>query len=902
MKKFTKKLAHYFGISAIVFGSTFGSFNAANAAAVNQGTSAKNTYANADNITFTGATASTVLAAADQLTNMINTDGTDVTYSLSGAFKLDLTGSTFSLKATDGETMTVNLGTSGGSLDLGEATIGSVIINAVDGAFIDVTAADTHTLTFDGSTADAGILEVSGTTTFSGKIGETNGIASINVDDSKVGTFSETVQAETITLTGEGIFNKAVTATTISLVAGEATFKNTDAVTIAGAITEASGATTLAVLNSADAEAPSVATISGAVTVDTITIGATATAGSVKFSSTVEGTSTIHGGNAAVEDSLMEITDTHTGAVVLTQAGSGDAGFKTSGSTALSVTGAITATTDGDGVITSANTNQATFAAVGTDAKKILSVTVSSGADAVFGAAVAANTLTITGEATLQAADNESETIAMGASSALIIDDTLTNGVNVFNEVATTRPTLTSGAKIYMPGNLKTGQTLILFLGEANNGLADNATTVTETNTALQDNALFDYTAAANSADNGSTVVTATVKDAQTTESELGVTNNKAVALKQALLAAIDDTNADSTAEDSFTNALNGINGLSSTADTELANQVGTQTDGIAGSISATRVMTGTVQGIVSSRMAYLRSGDAYITGVAAGDGINKKSGFLQIFGSDVTQENTTEGNGTQFGYTSETVGYALGFDSITDDGSVIGFSLSSSETDVTGKGRGNSTNDIESYTASIYADKVTDNGYLEGSITFGINENATTRKITTAGLNRNYKGSYDSEQISIKIGGGVPSQMGNGAFITTFGSITGTEIKTDSYTETSNTANDNLRLKVDQDDILSVVGSVGFKIHKVSDMGTPFFSFAINQEFGDDTINNTNTYQGGGSAFKTSTKVEELSATLGLGFSSGSDTTSINFGYEAEANENDYLSHYGSLKVVHKF
>jgi hypothetical protein len=117
LKKFKKNLAHYFGISTIVLGSTFGSFNAANAAAVNQGTSAKNTYANADNITFTGATASTVLAAADQLTNMINTDGTNVVYSLSGAFKLDLTGSTFSLKATDGETMTVNLGTSGGSLD-----------------------------------------------------------------------------------------------------------------------------------------------------------------------------------------------------------------------------------------------------------------------------------------------------------------------------------------------------------------------------------------------------------------------------------------------------------------------------------------------------------------------------------------------------------------------------------------------------------------------------------------------------------------------------------------------------------------------------------------------------------------------------------------------------------------
>jgi hypothetical protein len=78
--------------------------------------------------------------------------------------------------------------------------------------------------------------------------------------------------------------------------------------------------------------------------------------------------------------------------------------------------------------------------------------------------------------------------------------------------------------------------------------------------------------------------------------------------------------------------------------------------------------------------------------------------------------------------------------------------------------------------------------------------------------------------------------------------------------------------------------------------------SLAINNEFGDDTINSTNTYTGGGSAFTTSTKVEELSATLGLGYSYGSDRTSLNLGYEAEANQNDYLSHYGTLKLVHKF
>ena len=58
----------------------------------------------------------------------------------------------------------------------------------------------------------------------------------------------------------------------------------------------------------------------------------------------------------------------------------------------------------------------------------------------------------------------------------------------------------------------------------------------------------------------------------------------------------------------------------------------------------------------------------------------------------------------------------------------------------------------------------------------------------------------------------------------------------------------------------------------------------------------------GGGTAFKTSTNVEELSATLGLGYSFGNDMTSLNINYEANANDDDYLSHYGTVKIVSKF
>ena len=598
----------------------------------------------------------------------------------------------------------------------------------------------------------------------------------------------------------------------------------------------------------------------------------------------------------------MEVTTDYTGAIVLTQAGDGDAEFKTSGSSAITLSGAITVTTDGDGVVTASNTAGTTFAAIGTDAKKALSTTVSASADATFGAAVAANTLTITGDATIQAADNESEVVAMGASSILYIDNTLTDGVNVFNEVATTRPTMTSGAKIYMPENLKDSETLVLFLGEGNAGLGDNATTVTEANAAIQDNAVMDYSAAAVATGNGSTVVTANYKADSTTSAELGVTVDKAIALKQALLAAVSDDNADATLENSFNNALNAIGGQDATADTNLANQVGVQTDGVVGSTSATRAMTGTVQGIVSNRMASLRSGDAYVTGVAAGMGMSANSGFLQAFASDVNQQNNTVGSGTEFGYSAGTVGLAIGLDGITEGGSVIGLSLSHSQTDVEGKGSGKSTNDIDSYTASIYVDKVTDNGYFEGSLTVGINDNATSRIVNTAGLDRTYKGSYDSEQASLKIEGGVPIQTDNGAFITPFGSVTGTVIQTDSYTETSTTSSDNLRLNIDQDEVSSIIGSLGFKAHKVTDEGTPMFSLAINNEFGDNTINTKNTYQGGGSAFNTSTKVEELSATLGLGYTFGSDVTSLSLGYEATANDADYLSHYGTVKFVRAF
>ena len=96
-----------------------------------------------------------------------------------------------------------------------------------------------------------------------------------------------------------------------------------------------------------------------------------------------------------------------------------------------------------------------------------------------------------------------------------------------------------------------------MFIGEANNGLADNADTVTEMNAALQDNSLFNYVSAASTAGNGSNVVTANAKSASETASELSITKNDGIAFAQAHAAAISDANADSDLEDAFNNGLN---------------------------------------------------------------------------------------------------------------------------------------------------------------------------------------------------------------------------------------------------------------------------------------------------------------------------------------------------------
>jgi outer membrane autotransporter protein len=307
------------------------------------------------------------------------------------------------------------------------------------------------------------------------------------------------------------------------------------------------------------------------------------------------------------------------------------------------------------------------------------------------------------------------------------------------------------------------------------------------------------------------------------------------------------------------------------------------------------------VQNVIATRLASLRSGDAYSTGIVTGSHMGTNSGFIQAFGSTVEQKN----KGNEFGYDADTTGFAIGFDTKVPGGAVIGISYAHSEADVDGKGTGRAKNDIKTDSVSLYADYATKDGYVEGSITYGKSDNKGSRVVDTAGLNRTYNSNYDSEQYSFRLSGGIPQSLGGGAFITPFAAATISQIKADAYTETSTTANDTLRLRVSQDTVNSQVGTVGVKFHQAIKDGkttfTPEVKLAVNQEFGDENITTTNTYQGGGASFKNSTAIEKTSATAGLGLNISSDNLSFNIGYEADVKDK-YLGHSAQAKITAKF
>ena len=862
-----KKISQYAMIGSFALGSTIGTYSTANAANVGSGITDDDNIATA----YVFNIASKTLTVSSQ-----NTGTSDVLTVQTGAITDTAAGAviTVTTQATDDSALTATLA----SVVL-DATAGAMTFTDVDDAPGIVTLNVTGALTTDGTvtvtsledTDDENmVMDVAGALTV-------DGLFALNAGGTGVtGNIELNLSNASVNFNG-GLTMANVGSTGLANVS----FDGGSATTVAGTIDgDADNEGTIHVDTSSNAAV----TFTGA-------IGATNDLLLIDIDET-----TIF--NSSVATKGMTIIASHDatfkGDVTLGSTKATVSGeMSLAGTSAQTVTGAIE-----DGKIDIENTaGLVTFSGalgVGTIVDEIES---DASTEAKFSDVIDTTLAHISGQITLTQDDNTATEVDLETTGTIIIDDTVTPVQTLFLASSTTADGDIAGTgNVKMPGNLLDGETIIFAVIDDNDTL--NAALVTDLETAVLDTALRTYTVSGNTTDE-TLIITAADNSGTAVGSNLKITSNAGTAMVQLGIAV----EGDATALDALQNSLNSEGGFTASVDAKnLALQAAPQTDLISGSSVAAQGVTGSLQGIMSNRMASLRSGDAYYgTGVAAG-GMSAKSGFIQAFGSVAEQESTTVGTGTQAGFDADTQGIAIGFDGVSDNGMTIGVSVATANTDVDGKGLGKSTNTIDTYSASIYMDAATDAGYVEGSLTYGINENTTSRKISSAGLARTLTGSYDSQSLSLNLSAGAPRELGVG-YLTPFGSFTASTMDIDAYTEKSTVADDALRLKVAQDDINSMVGTVGLKFHgEMSNGGMPMISLAINNEFGDSTIDSNNTFQGGGSVFKTSTAVEEMSATLGLGYTYGTDSTAIEFGYEADANDDDYLSHYGSIKIVGKF
>ena len=746
---------------------------------------------------------------------------------------------------------------------------------------IGTTAAIIVAGTINGAADGEGTLLVSGAggKTFSGVLGGIKDLKLTDIDNASI--FSAAVSSVSVTIADSitADFDAGLTATTITVgsggIGGTISATSAAAQAIAGDIvsfgTDKKGTV---VSNNTHASGAvfggNIGTTAASLALVTVTDNTTFSGDVFTESMTIA--------NAAVTNVKGNV---EIGATDVTLAGTtSDMSF--SGTTAQTVTGTgagavILGAGAGQGLIKFSNAAGVTIDVnMGTNTKELKSLTTSGTAKLI-----------------LKKGAHEINDLIIGNNTTLELTTDIAAGTTIF-DTTSVADTFNAGSTIIMPANLANGTSVLLVDNDDNVNVDEIAEDI---NVALRDTALTDFVATVAI---GDLSVTANDVTGAVAAGNLGTTTNIGTAMLQARSAMV----AGSASElSTINNLMNVEGGFSATEDTTFAKQAAPQTEMIAGSTVAAQGVSNSVQGIMSNRMASLRSGDAFVgSGMSAGGAMSAKSGFIQVFGSVVEQDNKKVGSGIQSGYDADSSGVAIGFDGISDAGTTVGLSLSASNTDVDGKGTGKAKNDMDTYTASIYMDKATDAGYLEGSLTYGMSENTSSRKITAAGLNRTLSAAYDSQQVSLNIGVGMPNEVAAG-FITPFASFTGTMIETDAYTEKSTVAADALRLKITQDDVSSLIATVGIKYHNVMDNGgVPMISFAINNEFGDTTVTSKNKYTGGGTAFNTSTNIEELSATLGLAYSMGNDKTSIEFAAEADANDDEYISYGGSFKIIGKF
>lgn len=339
-----------------------------------------------------------------------------------------------------------------------------------------------------------------------------------------------------------------------------------------------------------------------------------------------------------------------------------------------------------------------------------------------------------------------------------------------------------------------------------------------------------------------------------------------------------------------------------------LAGQIGVQQSSVGAGARVGFQVAGDQQQITGNRLTGRRGAtDARFvsafseTGFAGGDSVSSTlssneprsagSIWMQAYGGVAE----AEGDSIAAGYDASFGGAVIGIDGAISDTVAIGVFGGYSLADVDGDGSGNAQLETSSYSAGVYGSYTGENFYLDafGSFTYG--ENKTARTLTLVGTNR-YAGSYDSEQISLAISGGVPVELAPSVFITPNASLTWSHYEADGYTEVGPAP---LANTVSAVSATQLTGTIGTRIHAVYEnfdgVGTTFVPEArlgVSYDLVDQAAAATARFSGGGVAYQvTGTDISNVGALVGLGLSLDNAGWSAGISYDADI-RSDFMSH----------
>ncbi|MFD2643318.1 autotransporter outer membrane beta-barrel domain-containing protein [Pseudomonas japonica] len=297
---------------------------------------------------------------------------------------------------------------------------------------------------------------------------------------------------------------------------------------------------------------------------------------------------------------------------------------------------------------------------------------------------------------------------------------------------------------------------------------------------------------------------------------------------------------------------------------TRIAEQLAPETNG-----GATQAAT-TSQHLVSNATGNRTSG---LRGASSGDAFKEAGVWVQSLYSDATQD-LRDGVA---GYNAHSRGIAVGADGKLNDNLTLGLAYSFINTDVNGKS-GNKT-EVDSQAFTLYGGYELGNYFVDGSLTYGFNDNDSKRHI--AGTLA--KADYDSDLLGLNLVGGYTWKINPQVLVEPRLAARYSLVNIDGYREKGSSA----ALKVEDQRYEAIELGAGVRVAGSFNLGAgtlePQVKLMAWHDFAADQASSTSTFLLGSTPFVTTgAKAVRNSYEAGIGtdYKLGAVTLGVNYDY----------------------